>query len=81
MYRHEVSTPLADVELWALILWIASLAYMELYLTLASFVRRFDIELHDTTPEDLRFTHDLGIGFTRRGDMQVYAKVTGVVEN
>ncbi|KAG2417839.1 hypothetical protein HFD88_000938 [Aspergillus terreus] len=58
-----------------------NLAYMELYLTLASFVRRFDIELHDTTPEDLRFTHDLGIGFTRRGDMQVYAKVTGVVEN
>ncbi|GAB1216557.1 hypothetical protein ATERTT37_005773 [Aspergillus terreus] len=57
-----------------------NLAYMELYLTLASFVRRFDIELHDTTPEDLRFTHDLGIGFTRRGDMQVYAKVTGVVE-
>ncbi|KAL5354952.1 cytochrome P450 [Aspergillus floccosus] len=58
-----------------------NLAYMELYLTIASFVRRFDIELHDTTPEDMRITHELGIGFTRRGDVQVYAKVTGVVEN
>ncbi|KAL4895287.1 cytochrome P450 [Aspergillus ambiguus] len=58
-----------------------NLAYMELYLTLASFARRFDFELHNTTVEDMRITSDVGIGFTRRGDLQVYAKVTGIVKD
>lgn len=57
-----------------------SLAYMELYLTLASFVRRFDVELYNTTFEDIRITHDMGIGFTSRGDVTVYGKVSRVME-
>lgn len=32
---------------------ICSLAYAELYLTLAHLFRRFDLELYQTTPEDM----------------------------
>lgn len=34
---------------------IDSLAYAELYLTLAHLFRRFDLELHQTTPEDMEW--------------------------
>lgn len=35
-----------------------SLAYAELYLTLANLVRRFDPELFETTVEDVKMAHD-----------------------
>ena len=34
---------------------IDSLAYAELYLTLAHLFRRFDLELHQTTPDDMEW--------------------------
>lgn len=34
---------------------IHSLAYAELYLTLAHLFRRFDLELYQTTPEDMEW--------------------------
>lgn len=34
---------------------INSLAYAELYLTLAHLFRRFDLELYQTTPEDMEW--------------------------
>lgn len=34
---------------------IFSLAYAELYLTLAHLFRRFDLELYQTTPEDMEW--------------------------
>ncbi|RDA91545.1 hypothetical protein CP533_4373 [Ophiocordyceps camponoti-saundersi (nom. inval.)] len=54
-----------------------NLAYMELFLTIAHLVRRFDLELHDTGPEDVRIVRDMNMGFTRRGAVRVFAKVTG----
>ena len=34
------------------------LAQVELYLTIGNLFHRFNIELYDTTEEDIRFTHD-----------------------
>ncbi|PLB35237.1 cytochrome P450 [Aspergillus candidus] len=52
-----------------------NLAYMELYMTFAELVRRFDFEMYDTTYEDVRVIKDFAIGYTRRGDMKILAKV------
>lgn len=48
---------------------------MELYMTFAELVRRFDFEMYDTTYEDVRVIKDFAIGYTRRGDMKILAKV------
>ncbi|KAI9372980.1 cytochrome P450 [Aspergillus egyptiacus] len=58
-----------------------NLVYMKLYMTIACFVRRFDIELQDTLPEDIPVTRALMTAGTRRGRLQVYARVTGMVED
>lgn len=52
-----------------------NLAYMELFLTVAHFARRFDLELYDTEPEDVRIVRDMTIGFTRRGSVRVFARM------
>ena len=39
-------------------LTLNSLAYAELYLTVSSIFRRFDMELVDTTTEDVKLVHD-----------------------
>ena len=54
---------------------------MKLYMTIAYFVRRFDIELHNTLPEDIHVRRALMAVGTRRGRLQVYARVTKVVED
>ncbi|KAH8424441.1 cytochrome P450 [Aspergillus melleus] len=56
-----------------------NLAYSELYLAIAYLVRRFDLELHDTPPENLRITRDMGVGFTDKYEFKVSAKVVGMV--
>ncbi|RAL08873.1 cytochrome P450 [Aspergillus homomorphus CBS 101889] len=56
-----------------------NLAYNELYLALAYFVRRFDFELYDTTPEDMELVAETVLQVTRRGFPTVYARITGVV--
>ncbi|KAF9889352.1 hypothetical protein FE257_007462 [Aspergillus nanangensis] len=58
-----------------------NLAYMELYTTIAAVARRFDWELHDTTPDDIRVTGDMAVGYTRRGELKVYARITGLVQD
>ncbi|KAH6609162.1 benzoate 4-monooxygenase cytochrome p450 [Trichoderma cornu-damae] len=55
-----------------------NLANMELFLTVANFARRFNLELYDTTPEDVRIVRDMTMGFTRRGGVKVYAKLSSV---
>ncbi|KAL7796737.1 cytochrome P450 [Trichoderma ceciliae] len=55
---------------------LKSLAYMELFLAAANFVRRFDVALFDTEPEDVRIVRDMVMGLTRRGSMKVYAKLS-----
>ncbi|KAI9036290.1 uncharacterized protein KD926_002108 [Aspergillus affinis] len=52
-----------------------SLAYAEMYLTIARLVRCFDIELHDTTIEDLKIVSEKLLPVTRRGPTRVYAKM------
>ncbi|RAH75643.1 cytochrome P450 [Aspergillus aculeatinus CBS 121060] len=58
-----------------------NLAYVELYLAIAHLVRRFDWELHETTPEDVRIVSDFILGGTRRGDIKVDAKIVGCVQD
>lgn len=43
---------------------------------MAHFARRYNLELHDTTPEDVRIVRDMVMGFTRRGNMTVYVKLS-----
>ncbi|PWY94063.1 benzoate 4-monooxygenase cytochrome P450 [Aspergillus sclerotioniger CBS 115572] len=57
-----------------------NLAYIELYLTIAHLIRRFDFTLHNTNPEDVRITRDRIIPCTERGMLRVYARVTGMME-
>ncbi|KAK3936257.1 cytochrome P450 [Diplogelasinospora grovesii] len=56
-----------------------NLAYAELYLTLAAMIRRFDIELVETGPEDIRIEREMGIGQPRKGDFSVQAKITKIL--
>ncbi|MCJ1349017.1 hypothetical protein MMC31_007252 [Peltigera leucophlebia] len=57
-----------------------NLAYAELYITIAAFVRRFDMELYKATIENIRSVRELGLGFPKDGDISVRAKITNVVE-
>ena len=49
-------------------------------MAIAAFVRRFDMELHKTTIEDLKIVRDLGLGITRKGEVEVYVKVTNILK-
>lgn len=60
---------------------LPSLAYAELYMTLASMIRRFDMELYETGPEDIRIHREMGIGQPKKGDFCVRAKITKVITN
>ncbi|KAI1393513.1 cytochrome P450 [Hypoxylon trugodes] len=57
-----------------------NLAYAELYMTLASMIRRFDIELYETGPEDIRIDREMGIGQPSKGDFILRAKITKVMK-
>ncbi|OKO97830.1 hypothetical protein PENSUB_9756 [Penicillium subrubescens] len=56
------------------------LAYSELYLLISHLVRQFTFEICNTSDDDVRITRDMMVGYTRRGDLQVYAKVAKVIE-
>lgn len=49
---------------------------MELYLTIASLARWCNVELYNTTGEDIKIVSDMVVGYTRRGPMRVYANLT-----
>lgn len=53
---------------------------MELFLTVAAFVRRFNLELIDTTPDDVRIVREFLIGLTRNGNIKVNGRLTLVDE-
>ncbi len=58
-----------------------SLAYAELYITIAIFVRRFDMEIYKTTlEEDIRSVRELAVGYPKNGDFSVRAKITNVIK-
>ncbi|KAJ5682420.1 cytochrome P450 [Penicillium macrosclerotiorum] len=58
-----------------------NLALCELYMTMAHIVRRFDMELYNTTPESIKTYRDLGLGYPKEGALKVMAKVVGTVES
>lgn len=60
---------------------IASLAYAELYLTISSFARNFDMELYETSFENIRVFRDQGLPYPEKGHWNIKAKVTRVIEN
>ena len=50
-------------------------------MTIASFVRRFDMELYETTVDNIRIDRELGIGHPKEGEFSVRARVTNVVKD
>lgn len=57
-----------------------SLAYIELYLTIAHVMRRFNFDVESTGTESIRITRDRIVPGTEKGLVRVYAKVTDMVE-
>ncbi|KAJ5317857.1 hypothetical protein N7508_002365 [Penicillium antarcticum] len=57
-----------------------NLAYAELFLVLAAFVRRFDMELFETTEKQIAFVRDFGTPYPDEGNTTVRATVTGVIK-
>ncbi|OOQ81615.1 benzoate 4-monooxygenase cytochrome P450 [Penicillium brasilianum] len=56
-----------------------NLAYCEMYLALAHVVRRYDMELYDTTFNNVHLVRDLGLGFPKEKPLSVKTRVTGVL--
>lgn len=59
-------------------LTVASLAYAELYLTLARIVRLVDMKLVGTTIEKIQVGRDLGHPAPKDGSFEVKAEIVGV---
>ncbi|TVY65505.1 Cytochrome P450 monooxygenase sdnE [Lachnellula suecica] len=55
-----------------------NLAYAEMYLTLATLVRRFDMELFETTVDDVTMAHDFFVAIPRLDSKGIRIKVTGL---
>ncbi|PIG82152.1 benzoate 4-monooxygenase cytochrome P450 [Aspergillus arachidicola] len=55
-----------------------NLAYAELHTALAAIVRRFDLELYQTTAEDIRFVRDKLLPRAKNGPWRVRVKVVGI---
>ena len=62
----------------SLILCHCSLAYAELYLTLAAIVPQFDMELFETTVEDVKPARDFFVPVPKLDSKGVRAKITGM---
>jgi hypothetical protein len=57
-----------------------SLAYAELFLVIATIVRRFDMELYETPKRNIDLARDLGTPYPEKGNLSVRAVITGVLE-
>ena len=57
-----------------------SLAYAELYLTLATILSRFELENYETTTDDVAIHRDFFVGVPKEGSKGVRAIVTGKVK-
>lgn len=55
-----------------------NLAYAEMYLSLSNIVRRFEMELFETTLEDVTMVHDFFVAVPRLDSKGVRAKVVGL---
>lgn len=57
-----------------------SLAYAEMYLAIAALIRRFDLELFETTKKNIEFARDFGTPFPDEGNYCVKVLVKGIVK-
>lgn len=48
-------------------------------MTLASIIRRFEIELQNPRPQDICIEREMGIGQPDKGDFEVRAKITKII--
>lgn len=58
---------------------IDSLAIAELYITLATISRRFEMENYETTVDDVKIVRDFFVGVPKLDSLGVRAVVTGVL--
>lgn len=54
---------------------MVSLAYAEMYLTLAKLIGTFNMEIHDTSPDDVKVHHIRLTGAPKRGAGEVKVKI------
>lgn len=84
MCWHQVSAcflfPL-DVALLTQLHHAYSLAYAELYLTVAAMVRNFDLQLVDSSLEDVQGYRDFSFGFTKDYKYGIKVRVAGVARD
>lgn len=53
-----------------------SMAYAEMYLTVARIIRRFEMELYETTESDVEAYHIRLTGYPRKGKGEVKVKIS-----
>ncbi|KAL2810298.1 cytochrome P450 [Aspergillus granulosus] len=58
-----------------------NLAYAEMYMALAYLVRRIDLEIDSTHPENMEIRRDFFVGYTEHDEPRVRARVTGILEH
>jgi hypothetical protein len=57
------------------------MAYAELYLGLATIIRRFDVEVHDTTEDNVKLISDYAVPHADSSSWNVKALVVGIVKD
>ncbi|RAL03516.1 cytochrome P450 [Aspergillus ibericus CBS 121593] len=57
------------------------LAYAELFVVLATLIRRFDMELYETTKANIDFVRDFATPYPEKGNLSVRTVVTGVIRD
>ncbi|KAF3479504.1 uncharacterized protein GIQ15_06480 [Arthroderma uncinatum] len=67
-------------KLWLMDQLPPSLAYAQIYLGIAAIASRLDMELFDTTQQDIEVYHARGPAYPKEGPGSVKVKVTGVCE-
>lgn len=82
MLGYEVSnfTHIQSKTQISLLIKYTSLAYAEIYMTLAHIVRRFELKPHETTAEHLIVRRELGVGYSLDMKFDIMAKVVGIIE-
>jgi hypothetical protein len=59
--------------------WWLSLAYLELYLSIAYLIRRFNFDVSATKPENITVTREKVLGYPEEGRIEIFAKVDSEV--
>ncbi|KAJ5288397.1 cytochrome P450 [Penicillium antarcticum] len=57
-----------------------NLVIMEIYLTVATYVRRFVLEIQSVDPGNIRVARDRVVGFPETGTLQICAKVKSTIQ-